>query len=48
MKRLMISIPNELKIRLDAMPHINWPEVARQGIKKKIDKIKLLEARGEL
>lgn len=48
MKRLTISISDELKKKLDALPHINWPEVARKGIADKFAKIKELESRGEL
>ncbi len=39
MKRFTVSIPRELKERIDKMPEINWPEVAKQGILKKLDKL---------
>lgn len=48
MKRLTISISQELKDRLDQNPQVNWPEVAKQGIKKRIGKLLELRARGEL
>ena len=48
MERLTLSIPDELKKRLDAMPHINWPEVMKQGIKKKLEALEKLHARGEI
>ena len=33
MKRVTLSISEELKEKLDAMPEINWPEIVKQGIK---------------
>jgi len=50
MKRLTISIPKDLKKKLDALPDINWPEVARKGIEKKLAllwKLQELERCGE-
>ena len=51
MKRFTVSIPKELKKKLDALPDINWPEVARKGMEKKLvilRKVEELERRGEL
>ena len=48
MERLTLSIPDGLKEKLDAMPHINWPEVMKQGIKKKLEALEKLRARGEI
>ena len=48
MDRLIVSIPDDLKKRLDAMPHINWPEVMKQGITKKLEALERLRARGEI
>ena len=51
MKRFTVSIPKELKKRLDAFPDINWPEVVKEGIKEKVSKLEKfeeLENRGEL
>ena len=48
MKRLTVSIPRELKEKLDKQPEINWPEVAKQGILKRLAKLEELERRGEL
>ncbi len=49
MRRFTISIPKELKEKLDAMPEINWPEVAKEGIiekAKKLEKFERLEREG--
>lgn len=51
MAKVTLSIPKELKEKLDKLPEVNWPEVFRRGIKKKIEQLKKfeeLEARGEL
>jgi hypothetical protein len=39
MKRFTVSIPKDLKKRIDAMPHINWPEIAKQAVLKKLDQL---------
>ena len=49
MKRFTISISKELKKKLDAMPDINWPEVAKEGIiekARKLEKFEELERKG--
>ena len=51
MRRFTISIPVELKKRLDSHPEINWVEVVKAGFKRKLDnltKFEELERRGEL
>ena len=48
MIRTTFSIPKELKERLDKQPEVNWPEVFKQGLKKKLDKLERLRSRGEL
>ena len=51
MAKLTLSIPKELKERLDKMPEVNWPEVMRAGIEKKVkqlEKFEQLVNRGEL
>ena len=51
MKRFTVSIPKELKDKLDKIPGINWPEVAKEGILEKLfklEKFEKLENRGEL
>ena len=45
---MTFSIPDELKKRLDAMPDINWPEVFKEGIRKKLEALERLRARGEI
>ncbi len=37
MPNLTLSIPNELKGKLERFPEINWSEVARQAFFEKID-----------
>lgn len=46
--RVTFSIPKELKERFDKRPDINWPEVFKEGIRKKLEKLEELRARGEL
>ena len=51
MKRFTVSIPRELKAKLDKMPEINWSAVAKEGIVEKLSKLMKfedLENRGEL
>lgn len=48
MIRTTFSIPEELKERLDKRPDVNWPEVFKQGLKKKLKKLEELRAKGEV
>ena len=49
MPRMTISIPDELLAKLKkSRPEINWAEVARSGIIKKLEKLEELKRRGEL
>lgn len=48
MKRFTINIPQELKQKIDKMPQVNWPEIAKEGILKQLDKVEKLTSRGEL
>lgn len=48
MYRTTFSIPKELKEKLDSKPEINWPEVFKQGIRQKLEKLEKLQAKGEL
>ena len=43
MTNLTLSIPNELKERMEKFPEINWSEVARDSIKKKIAQLNFLK-----
>jgi len=42
-KRFTINIDKELKQRIDRMPEVNWPEIAKRGI---LNKLKQLEKGG--
>lgn len=46
--RRTFSIPKDLKEKLDKFPEVNWSEVAKQVILRKLKKLKELQARGEL
>jgi len=51
MAKLTLSVPKELKDRLDKMPEVNWSEVIRAGIEKKVkqlEKFEQLVSRGEI
>jgi len=43
MKRFTVSISKELKEKLDAMPDVNWPEVAKEGVLEKLAKLQKFE-----
>ncbi len=43
MPRITLSIPDELKERMDKMPEVNWSEVIREGLKDKVKKLKRFE-----
>jgi len=43
MANLTLSIPNELKEMMEKFPEINWSEVARDSIKKKIAQLNFLK-----
>jgi len=45
---MTFSIPDDLKKKLDSKPEINWPEIFKEGLKKKLVVIEKLHARGEL
>jgi len=46
--RTTFSIPKELKERLEQHPEINWPEVFKQGLKKRVELLLKLRGKGEL
>lgn len=46
--RMTFSIPDDLKKRLDEQSQINWPEVFKEGINKKLKALDKLRKRGEL
>lgn len=43
MPRITLSIPDELKKRLDEHPEVNWNELLRQGLKRRVEKLKRFE-----
>ncbi len=43
MANITLSIPNDLKEMMEKFPEINWSEVARDSIKKKIAQLQFLK-----
>ena len=43
MKRFTVSIPMKLKEELDKIPEVNWPEVMKAGIIKKLEQLEKFE-----
>jgi len=43
MTNLTLSIPKKLKQEMEEFPEINWSEVARDSIKKKITQLNFLK-----
>ena len=43
MANITLSIPKELKKEMEKFPEINWSEVARDSIKKKIAQLNFLK-----
>ncbi len=43
MTNITLSIPQELKEEMEKFPEINWSEVARDSIKKKIAQLNFLK-----
>ena len=39
MARFTISVPREWKNEMDEMPQINWPEVAKSAVLKKLGQL---------
>jgi hypothetical protein len=39
MARFTISVPKEWKNEMDEMPHVNWPEVAKSAVLKKLSQL---------
>ena len=37
MPTLTISVPEDLKKKMDAMPEVNWPEVLKRRLEKRAD-----------
>ena len=47
-ERTTFSIPAKVKKRLDDRPDVNWPEVFRRGIERKLEALEALRAKGEI
>lgn len=43
MVSVTLSVPEEMKAEMDEHPEINWSEVARQSIERKLDELRFLE-----
>ena len=48
MVRMTFSIPDDLKKKLDSKPDVNWPEIFKEGLRKKLLVLEKLHARGEI
>jgi len=44
MANLTLSIPNDLKRKMEEFPEINWSEVARDSIKRKIAQLNFMKS----
>jgi len=44
MVNVTLTVPADLKKKMDAFPEINWSEIARQAINQKIQELMLLRA----
>jgi len=48
-QRMTVSIPDELMENLKKKhPEINWAEIVRAGLIKKLEKLEKIKARGQL
>ncbi len=43
MVNITLSVPEDLKSKLDKHPEFNWSEVARQAFREKLVKLEILE-----
>jgi hypothetical protein len=43
MERMTFSVPDSLKRRMDARPDINWPQVFKEGIIKRVEEFERLK-----
>ena len=48
MVRITFSIPDEMKRKLDGRSDVNWPEVFKEGLRKKLETLEQLHKRGAL
>lgn len=42
MVSITLSVPEELKRKMDEFPEINWSEVARQSIRNRVEQMEFL------
>lgn len=43
MPNITLSIPSELKLKMDKLPEINWSEITREYLFEKVRKMELLK-----
>lgn len=43
MPRITLSLPDKLKKRMDSHPDVNWTEIIRKGMHRRIDELKRFE-----
>ena len=48
MVRMTFSISADLKKKLDSKPDVNWPQVLKDSLSKRLDLLEKLQAKGEL
>ena len=44
MPALTLAIPEEMKLKMDRCPEMNWSEVAREAIRQKLAQLQILKA----
>ena len=44
MPTLTLAVPKDLKAEMDSMPELNWSEIARAAISKKVVEYKLFKS----
>ena len=44
MPTLTLAIPKELKSKMDSLPELNWSEIARSAISKKVEEYELFKS----
>jgi hypothetical protein len=47
-ERMTLSVPDDLKKRMDCMQEVNWSGVVKQGIIKRLEALEEMRARGEI
>lgn len=48
MVRMTFSIPDDLKKKLESRPDVNWSEIVKEGLRKKLETLEKLHAKGEI